>query len=189
MYKDKQEITEHIKDKAKKVKLVIFDMDGVLTNGLCSLTASGEISKTFNYQDGLGIALLQANKIDVAIITGDQSGVVDERAKRLKIKYVYKGRISKLSAYKDLKGKLNLNDEQIAYMGDDIIDIPVMKEVGLSIAVQNAQNAVKEIADYVTPLYGGEGAARELCDLILSFKKLDPEALVETLEKEISSCK
>lgn len=189
MYAEKQEITEDIKNKAKKIKLVIFDMDGVLTNGLCFLTASGEISKTFNYQDGLGIALLQSNGIDVGIITGDQSGVVDERAKRLKIKYVYKGRISKLSSYEDLKKKLNLTHEQIAYMGDDIIDIPVMRKVGLSVAVQNAQNAVKEIADYVTPLYGGEGAARELCDLVLSFKKLDIDTLVESLDRKLSSCK
>lgn len=189
MYKNKQVITEVIKSKSKKIKLVIFDMDGVLTNGLCFLNANGEISKTFNYQDGLGIALLQSNGIDVAIITGDQSGVVDERAKRLKIKYVYKGRISKLSSYKDLKAKLKLGDEQIAYMGDDIIDIPVMREVGLSVAVQNAQNAVKEIADYVTPLYGGEGAARELCDLVLSHKKLDIDSLVESLDKTLSSCK
>lgn len=189
MYEEKQQITEKIISKAKKIKLVIFDMDGVLTDGLCFLSANGDIFKTFNYQDGLGIALLQSNGIDVAIITGDQSGVVDERAKRLKIKYVYKGRISKLSSYKDLKQKLNLADEQIAYMGDDIIDIPVMREVGLSVAVQNAQNSVKEIADYVTPLYGGDGAARELCDLVLSFTKLDIDAMVESLDKNFSSCK
>ncbi|MBE8222129.1 MAG: HAD-IIIA family hydrolase [Bdellovibrionales bacterium] len=188
MYKEKQIITENIKNKAKKIKLVIFDMDGVLTNGLCFLDSNGEISKTFNYQDGLGIALLQANGIDVGLITGDQSGIVDQRAKRLKIKYVYKGRISKLSSYEDLKNKLNLEHDQISYMGDDIIDIPVMKKVGLSVAVQNAQNAVKEIADYVTPLYGGEGAARELCDLILSFKNMDIDSMVESLDKSINDC-
>lgn len=189
MYEDKQIITEEIISKSKKIKLVIFDMDGVLTNGLCFLTANGEISKAFNYQDGLGIALLQANGIDVAIITGDQSGIVDERAKRLKIKYVYKGRISKLSSYEELRKKLNLDHQQIAYMGDDIIDIPVMENVGLSVAVQNAHNAVKEIADYVTPLYGGEGAARELCDLVLSHKNTDINSLVESLAKSLSSCK
>lgn len=187
MYKDKQIITDDIKNKAKKIKLAIFDMDGVLTNGLCFLTDKGEISKTFNYQDGLGIALLQANDIEVAIITGDQSGVVDQRAKRLQIKHVYKGRISKLSSYQDLKKKLNLKDNQISYMGDDVIDIPVMKEVGLSVAVQNAQNAVKEIADYVSPLYGGEGAVRELCDLFLSFKKLNIDELIKTLEDRLSN--
>lgn len=189
MYKNKQIITENIKDKAKKIKLAIFDMDGVLTNGLCFLTEKGEISKTFNYQDGLGISLLQSNDIVVAIITGDKSGVVDQRAKRLNIKHIYKGRISKLSSYEDLRKKLNLEHDQISYMGDDIIDIPVMQKVGLSVAVQNAQNSVKEIADYVSPLYGGEGAARELCDLLLSFKKLKIDELIKTLDSDLSDCK
>lgn len=185
MFSEKYQITQAIRDKAMKVKLVIFDMDGVLTDGCAWVNEQGVVSKQFNYHDGLGISFLQEAGFEVAIITGDRSGVVNHRAERLRIKHVYQGRISKLSSYKDLIEKLNLKDEQVAYLGDDIVDLPVLRQVGLPVAVHNAHTQVKEVADWVTTCSGGSGAARELCDLILDVHGRVQEELIEKLSQTV----
>ena len=161
-------------EKAKKIQCVICDIDGVLTDGLIYIDNNANEQKAFNIQDGLGLKLLMAAGIDVAVITGSQNAVIEHRMKQLDICHYFKGQINKQAAYQELKTRLNLNDEHFAYVGDDLPDLPIMKQVGFSVAVSNAVRQVKEIASWTTELHGGRGAVREVCDLILNAQnKLD----------------
>lgn len=153
---------------AKKVKCLICDMDGVLTDGLLYIDNHFNELKTFHIHDGVGLKLLMTAGIEVAVITGSHNEVVDHRMQQLGIKYYYKNQLNKQETYKQLKQTLNLTDEQFAYIGDDLPDAPIMQQVGLSVAVANAVRQVKEIAVWQTELPGGRGAVRELCDLILN---------------------
>lgn len=152
---------------AEKIKLVIFDVDGVLTDGKLYLDGQGIETKAFYAHDGIGIKLLQHGGIEVAIITARQSQLVDIRMKSLAIKYVYQGVKNKFSVYSDLKDKLNLKKEQVCMVGDDLPDLKIIKDCGLGVSVANGQSIVRAHADYVTQKQGGDGAARELCQLIL----------------------
>jgi 3-deoxy-D-manno-octulosonate 8-phosphate phosphatase (KDO 8-P phosphatase) len=153
--------------KAKKIKLLILDVDGVLTDGRLFYSEQGEVTLGFHIHDGLGIDLLHRAGIDTAIISGRKAGAVEKRAEQLKIRHVYLGCAQKAIVYKELREKLQLTDEQIAYVGDDWIDIPAMRQVGLKIAVANAMPEVKDIADWKTPKNGGKGAVRDVCELLL----------------------
>jgi len=155
-------------EKAKKVQCIICDIDGVLTDGLIYIDNHANEQKAFNIQDGLGLKLLMAAGIEVAVITGSQNAVIEHRMKQLDIRHYFKGQINKQAAFQELKTRLNLNDEAFAYVGDDLPDLPIMKQVGLSVAVSNAVHQVKEIATWRTELHGGRGAVREVCDLILN---------------------
>jgi 3-deoxy-D-manno-octulosonate 8-phosphate phosphatase (KDO 8-P phosphatase) len=159
---------------AKNIRLLILDVDGVLTDNSVYLDDSGVESKKFNVSDGLGIRLLQESGVKVALISGRPSPATHYRALQLKIEHVYLGKSHKLEAYDELKRKLDVEDEEIAYLGDDLLDIPVLKKVGLPVCVQNAYPMVKRCAKLVTKSKGGEGAVREVVDLILSAKKKDP---------------
>ncbi len=153
--------------KAERVELLIIDVDGVMTDGRIILDNEGNELKAFHVRDGHGIKMLQRAGIDVAIITGRESEVVKRRAAELGIEQVYQGSKVKIEAYESiLKGK-GLSDEQVAYIGDDIVDIPVMRRAGLSAAVSDAADYVKEAAMFVTESAGGRGAVREVTDLIL----------------------
>ncbi|MGC1181995.1 KdsC family phosphatase [Legionella sp.] len=152
---------------AKKVSCLICDMDGVLTDGLLYIDNHFNELKTFHIHDGVGLKLLMTAGIEIAVITGSFNPVVDHRMQQLGIKYYYKDQLDKNDMYQQLKKKLNLEDEQFAYIGDDLPDIPIMQQVGLSVAVANAVHQVKEIATWQTERSGGRGAVRELCDLIL----------------------
>ncbi|UCG79544.1 MAG: HAD-IIIA family hydrolase [Nitrospirota bacterium] len=154
--------------KAKKIKLLIVDVDGVMTDGSIILDNNGIEYKRFNVRDGHGIKLLQRYGIDTAIITGRISKVVDIRAKELGIKHVYQRCLNKVVPYDDLKKKLSLNDNEIAYIGDDVVDIPLFNRVGLSVAVADAHKDVIKYVDMVTKEAGGKGAVRSTCDYILS---------------------
>ena len=143
-------------------------MDGVLTDGLLYLDNHFNELKTFHIHDGVGLKLLMAVGIEVAVITGSRNAVVDHRMQQLGIKHYYKDQLNKQETYKQLKTILNLEDEQFAYIGDDLPDMPIMQQVGLSVAVANATSPVKEIAAWQTEFTGGRGAVRELCDLILN---------------------
>lgn len=161
-------------EKAKQVKCVICDIDGVMTDGLIFIDNNNNELKAFNIQDGLGLKLLMAAGIEVAVITGSQNPVIEHRMKQLDIRHYFKGQINKQAAYETLKNRLNLPDAAFAYIGDDLPDLPIMKQVGLSVAVSNAVRQVKEIASWSTELHGGRGAVREVCDLILNAQnKLD----------------
>lgn len=163
---------EDILTKAAKIELLIFDVDGVLTDGHIYFGEHQEIFKTFHVHDGLGIKILQSCGIQTAIITGSQSAIVRLRAKYLGIPHVYQVTGHKVAAYEHLVEKLGLRHETIAYLGDDLPDLPLMQRVGLSIAVANAIPLVREHANWITQAAGGKGAAREVCELILRAKGL-----------------
>lgn len=154
---------------AKRVKLLILDVDGVLTNGELFFFEGGEY-KAFHSRDGLGIALLVREGIELAIISGNKSEAVQRRFKKFGLTHVYQGVEDKHVVYQQIKNELNLNDNEVAYMGDDLIDLPVMSRVGLATAVADADDFVKQHAHWVSRYNGGQGAVRELCELILSAK-------------------
>lgn len=153
--------------KAKQIRLVIFDVDGVLTNGKLFYGPDGMEYKAFNVHDGQGIKFLKKTGVDVGIITACQSEIVRKRSKDLEIDHLYQVNQPKCQAYETLKEKLNLSKEQIAFVGDDIPDLSVMQLVGFSIAVANAIPIVQKYADWVTRSKGGKGAVREVCDFIM----------------------
>jgi len=150
-----------------KIRLVVFDVDGVLTDGKIALDAHGVETKAFNVQDGTGIKYLLRSGIKVAFITGRQSGAVALRARELGVEDVYQGAKVKLEAYEKLVEKYGLHDDEICYVGDDLPDLPVMRRVGLAVAVANARLEIKNEAAYVTQAQGGGGAAREVAEKIL----------------------
>ncbi len=158
---------EDVLNLAKDIKLLIFDVDGVLTDGTLYLTDENIEFKAFNSLDGLGIKLLLETGVEIAIITARKSAVVTARMQSLCIKHVYQCALDKIPAYNDLLKKLQLNDNQVAYMGDDLTDLPLIKKARLGIAPPNAIEFVKQQANYVTTQSGGKGAAREVCDLIM----------------------
>ena len=153
--------------KIKGIRLVIFDVDGVLTDGRIIYDDEGVETKSFDVKDGHGMKLLMRAGIDCAIITARESRVVEHRARNLGIGLVYQGRKDKLAAFEEIKTRTGFESPEIAYVGDDIIDLPVMKRAGFSAAVADAVEEVAERADYVTKKPGGRGAAREVAELIL----------------------
>lgn len=154
-------------NRAKLIKLVAFDVDGVMTDGGLYLSDSGNEFKRFNTLDGLGIKLLKASGVEVAIITGRNSKCVEHRAKNLGINHVYQGVEHKLAAMNDLLDRLKLTRDAAAYMGDDVVDLTVLRNVGLAISVPDAPQLVREHANYITQRRGGHGAVREACELIM----------------------
>ncbi|MHB8622727.1 MAG: 3-deoxy-manno-octulosonate-8-phosphatase KdsC [Sulfuricaulis sp.] len=161
------EVNSQLVSLAAKIKLLVFDVDGVLTDGQLVIGDDGQEYKAFNSRDGHGIKMLQRHGVTVGIITGRSSDVVRHRAKDLVIKHVHQGCQEKLPAYRKMIAKLKLAPEQTAYVGDDVVDLPLMLQVGFSIAVQNAHPLVKKHAHWVTPSIGGYGAAREACEMIM----------------------
>ena len=153
--------------KAEGIRLIIFDVDGVLTDGSLFIGSDGQEYKAFHSKDGHGMVMLQQTGVQIAIITGRTSEVVRIRMASLGIEHVYQGKRDKLPAYQELKQATGLDDAQIAYVGDDVVDLPVMTRVGLAIAVQDAHGLAKQHAHWVTPSGGGRGAAREACEMIM----------------------
>jgi 3-deoxy-D-manno-octulosonate 8-phosphate phosphatase (KDO 8-P phosphatase) len=153
--------------KAKEIQLVIFDVDGVLTDGSLFLGDDGQEYKAFHSRDGHGMKMLQHYGVVIGIITGRTSDVVSLRMKNLGVEHVYQGKQQKLPAYEALRDKLGLQDHQIAYVGDDVVDLPIMRRVGLAIAVNDAHPLVIQHAHWQTPHGGGRGAARDVCEMIM----------------------
>ncbi len=153
--------------KAAQIKLVVFDVDGVLTDGSLFIGDDGQEYKAFHSRDGLGMKMLRKSGVEIGIITARTSEVVKHRMENLDIRHVYQGRLDKLPALKELLAKLELTFEQTAYVGDDVVDLPVMRQVGLAIAVQDAHPLAKQHAHWQTPHGGGRGAARDVCELIM----------------------
>nr|WP_027160150.1 3-deoxy-manno-octulosonate-8-phosphatase KdsC [Methylobacter luteus] len=154
-------------EKAKKLKLLILDVDGVLTDGKLFFDNDGNEYKAFHSRDGHGIKLLRQTGVEVAVISGRKSSSVALRMKNLGIEYVYQGHENKIAAFNEIIGKLRITPDQAAHVGDDLLDLPIMTRVGLAIAVDDANFAVKQRADWCTTLPGGHGAVREVCDLIM----------------------
>lgn len=154
--------------RARAVRLAIFDVDGVLTDGRLYFLTDGSEFKTFNTLDGHGIKMLIASGVTTAIISGRQTPVVERRARGLGIQLLYQGREDKLAVLDEILAELGLDYAQVAYLGDDLPDLPVIRRVGLGMAVASADSFVREHAHGVTRARGGEGAAREFCELIMS---------------------
>ncbi|MFZ6016997.1 MAG: KdsC family phosphatase [Nitrospirota bacterium] len=164
---------------AKGIKLLILDVDGVLTDGSIILDNEGNEFKSFHVRDGHGIKMLIRAGIQVAIITGRYSKVVERRAHELGITEVFQKCHDKRDAYRELVEKFSLNDSEIAYIGDDIVDISLLKRSGFSVAVRNADDEVKADAMMITRNSGGRGAVREVCDFLLKAKGLWQEIIDE----------
>ncbi len=158
---------QDILEKAKKIRLVIFDVDGVLTDGRIIIGDDGQEYKSFNTRDGHGMKLLQLTGVDIAIISGRTTKTVEHRMNSLGINHVFQGKRVKLPVFEQLIAELNLQPEECAFVGDDWVDLSIMSRVGLAIAVQDADNVVKKHAHWITPSNGGHGAAREVCELIM----------------------
>ena len=155
-------------NKAKNIKMIISDVDGVLTDGKIIIANNGEELKTFNSQDGMGINLAQKLGIRFAIITGRISRIVEIRAEELNIKDVYQDVDDKVEVFELLIDKYNLCDEEVAYIGDDLNDIPILNRAGLAATVANGVKKVKDTVDYIATRKGGEGAVREIIDFIIA---------------------
>ncbi len=155
-------------ERARAVRLAIFDVDGVMTDGTLYFGAQGEAFKAFNILDGHGVKLLQKAGLATAILSGRESEAVARRGSELSIAHVIQGAgDDKVPAFERLLAKLRLSAEACAFMGDDIQDLPVMRRCGFAVAVANAVDEVKAAAHYVTRASGGKGAVREFCDLVL----------------------
>ncbi|MDZ7662256.1 3-deoxy-manno-octulosonate-8-phosphatase KdsC [Thiohalophilus sp.] len=153
--------------RAAQIELVVFDVDGVLTDGSLFVGDDGQEYKAFHSRDGFGIKLLKESGVEIGVITARSSNVVQHRMDNLGIEHVYQGQLEKLPAFEELVGKLGLTLEQAAYVGDDVVDLPVMRRAGLAIAVQDAHPLAKQHAHWQTPHGGGHGAARDVCELIM----------------------
>ena len=150
------------------IRVVAFDVDGILTDGGLYLTDSGEEFKRFNSLDGHGLKMLKASGVELAIITGRTSRCVELRTKNLGITRLYQGIEDKWATMQKLLAELNLDPNEAAYMGDDVVDLPVMRRVGFSITVPNSPQIVRDHAHYLTQREGGHGAVREVCEMIMS---------------------
>lgn len=158
---------QDILERAREIALLIFDVDGVLTDGSLFFGDDGQEYKAFNSRDGHGIKMLQKHGVQCAIITGRTSRVVEHRMKNLGIDLLYQGQHDKTEGYAHLMEHTGLRDSQVAYLGDDVVDLPVMRKVGLAIAVQDAHPWVLKHAHWQTPSCGGRGAARDVCEMLL----------------------
>jgi 3-deoxy-D-manno-octulosonate 8-phosphate phosphatase (KDO 8-P phosphatase) len=161
-------ISESIAARIRPLRLVILDVDGVLTDGRISIDDAGLETKHFDVRDGHGIKMLLRAGIDVALLSGRKSNVVDHRAKELGITEVHQRIFQKADRLEEILQARGIAAATVAYVGDDVVDIPVLKRVGFAVAVADACEEVKAVADYITVRGGGRGAVRELCDLILT---------------------
>jgi len=157
-----------LKERASNIRMLVLDVDGVLTDGKLYFDHAGNEMKAFNTRDGLGMKALQQCGIEIAVITGRKSGAVAQRMSQLDIKHVYQGRDDKLNAFLHLLDITGLDARQVCFAGDDWIDIPVLMRAGLAVSVADAEERVKEHAHWITKRNGGEGAVREICNLILA---------------------
>lgn len=173
------EVSAEIKQRASKVKLIAFDVDGILSDGRLILGDKGEEFKAFYTQDGQGLVMMLKAGFELAIITGRSSNIVEQRMKELGIKHVYQGIGDKLAVFEKILEETGFTADQAAYMGDDLPDLPVIKRVGLGITVADAHEFVQQHADLRTKRNGGRGAVREVCDLIL-----DAQGLLEGIYKK-----
>jgi 3-deoxy-D-manno-octulosonate 8-phosphate phosphatase (KDO 8-P phosphatase) len=164
-------------DRAARIRLLVLDVDGVLTDGRLYFDNRGNETKAFCTRDGLGLRALQSQGIVLAFISGRQSEIVSQRAEQLGVEHVYQGRNDKLNAYNELLSDTGMEEQHTCYAGDDWIDIPVLDRVGLAVTVPEADALVKSRTHWVTTRGGGNGAVREICDLILAAQGLDQRVL------------
>lgn len=171
-------------ERAREIKLLLLDVDGVLTDGSIIYTPDGHETKAFSTRDGLGLRLVQKAGIQVGLITARTSEVVQRRAENLGISLVYQGVGKKLEVFTRILAEQGLQPAQVAYVGDDWLDLPVLTRVGLAVAVADGAAEVREVAHYVTDLPGGRGAVREVCDLLVEALGVRESLLSEYLGHE-----
>lgn len=159
--------------RAKAIRLLLLDVDGILTDGRLYFDNNGVESKAFNTRDGLGMKALQRSGIEVAVITGRKSEIVSQRMKQLEIKHVYQGREDKLNAFNHLLESTGFKANEVCFAGDDWIDLPVLVRAGLAVTVADADEHVKQHVHWITRRKGGDGAVREICNLILRAQNKD----------------
>jgi len=160
-------VSKKLRARAARVKLLILDVDGVLTDGRIIMDHEGREIKTFDVRDGHGIKLLREAGIEVAVLTGRSSPVVQHRAEDLGIPWVRQGVHDKVKAYQEIAREAGIGDEEACFVGDDLVDIPLLKRVGIPVVVADGVHEAKQCARYVTQSPGGRGAVREVCDLLL----------------------
>jgi 3-deoxy-D-manno-octulosonate 8-phosphate phosphatase (KDO 8-P phosphatase) len=160
-------MNKRLTSRARRIRLAIFDVDGVLTDGTIQLSARGEEAKAFNILDGLGFKMLADSGVQLALLSGRKSEIVRLRAKETGVTHVLQGIGDKLGAYEKLLRKLGLAETEASFMGDDLPDLPVLRRCGLALSVPNAVKIVREQAHYVTEKAGGNGAVREACELLM----------------------
>ena len=170
-----------LRERASCIRMLLLDVDGVLTDGKLYFDHAGNEMKAFNTRDGMGIKALQRCGIEVAIITGRKSEAVAQRMAQLGVQHVYQGREDKLIAFLDILKKTGLDAQQVCFAGDDWIDLPVLLRVGLAVSVADAEDRVKEKAHWITGRNGGDGAVREICNLILAAQNKEQVILDEIL--------
>jgi 3-deoxy-D-manno-octulosonate 8-phosphate phosphatase (KDO 8-P phosphatase) len=160
-------MSDAVSRRARQVRLALFDVDGVMTDGRLFISESGESFKAFNILDGLGLKLLKSSGVSTGILTGRSSASVKARASELAIDHLIQGAEDKLEAFSQLRSQLRLEESQVCYMGDDLPDLPVLRRCGLAIVPPNAVQQVREQAHFVTRNSAGNGAVREACELIM----------------------
>ena len=172
------ELKENALEAAKKIKLLAFDVDGVMTDGSVTYDENGIEYKTFNVKDGHGIVRANKSGFITAIITARQNGTVQHRAENLKITEIYQGQKYKLPALDEILSKYGFSYENVAYMGDDIPDICILEKVGLACCPNDAVNEVQVVCNFKSSFNGGRGAVRELCDFILDAQGIEKIAII-----------
>ena len=173
---------QDILERARQTELVIFDIDGVMTDGSLYFTDEGHELKAFNSLDGHGLRMLQQGGLRAAIITGRKSNLVKHRMTDLGIDLIWQGYRDKRPAFQELLESTGLSKDQVAYVGDDVVDLPVMTKTGFAIAVQNAHPFVKQHSHWITDRSGGRGAVRDVCELMLESRGLLSDMLASYLE-------
>lgn len=180
-----KKISAEVKRRAKKIRLLLMDVDGTLTNGTVCLQGfpDGSVAemKVFNAHDGAGVKLASIVGLRSGVITGRNSPAVTQRAQEMGVEFVFQGQAQKTSAYEEILRRAGVKDEEVAYLGDDLPDLPLLERVGLAVAVADAAVEVKRAAHYVTRAKGGEGAAREVVELILKAQGRWEESIPKAL--------
>ena len=167
-------MTPDVRDRARRVRLIAMDVDGVLTDAGMYYGENGEELKKFNTRDGMGIALAREAGLTIAMLTRESTPIVTRRAAKMKVEEVHVGILDKLTCMREILERHGLTLEQVAYIGDDANDYELLCHVGLAVAVRDATRLPKSVAHYVTEAKGGEGAVRELCELILEAQREHP---------------
>lgn len=170
LFDKKMEISQNILKRASKIKLLLMDCDGVLTDGRITYLPNGEEQKTFHVRDGMGITLLHKAGVSTGIISGRNSSLVVRRAEELKIKFVYQGIDDKKKVLDEIISLSNIEENEIAYIGDDVNDIILLQKIGLAVSVADAVKEVKQVSHLETQAKGGNGAVREVCEIIIKAK-------------------
>jgi len=154
--------------KCKKIKIVLTDVDGVLTDGGMYYSSKGDVMKKFHVRDGMGVTLLRKNKIPTIIVTKEKNPIIRQWAKKMKIEKVYEGILQKEVIINEIYKTFNVTPQELAYIGDDVNDVELMKKVGFSAAPKDGAEQIKKVADYICKSKGGEGVLREIADIILT---------------------